>query len=155
MHPLYAFYSNRMLKDTDEISPDKTYVAEDQDVTNLVVAVRRILSYRDSIEKAKTNFTPMISKPIVPVEVKIVGILDHIQKKTHASLSELLDDSVSLPDMIAIFIGILELIKVGRITIVEDDDKVDSLEGINTRFIINENYTETEELSDGQADGTN
>ncbi len=156
LSPMYAAFSGRMAKDTDEISVDKTFVA-DQDVESLCLAVRRILSYNAAMERAKSKepFTPMISKPIVPVEVKIVGILDHIQKKRHVSLGELLDDSVSLPDMIAIFIGVLELIKVNRITIVEDDDKVDTLEGINTRFTINENYKETEDDPDGQADGTN
>lgn len=156
LSPMYAAFSGRMAKDTDEISVDKTFVA-DQDVESLCLAVRRIISYNAAMERAKSKepFTPMISKPIVPVEVKIVGILDHIQKNKHASLGELLDDSVSLPDMIAIFIGVLELIKVNRITIVEDDAKTDTLEGINTRFIINQNYTETEDGSDGQADGTN
>ena len=28
LHPLYAFYSNRMVKDTDEIAPDRTFVAD-------------------------------------------------------------------------------------------------------------------------------
>lgn len=156
LSPMYAAFGGRMAKDTDEISVDKTFVA-DQDVESLCLAVRRIISYNAAMERAKSKepFTPMISKPIVPVEVKIVGILDHIQKKKRASLGELLDDSISLPDMIAIFIGVLELIKVNRITIVEDEGKTDTLEGINTHFVINENYTETEEISDGQADGTN
>ena len=34
LSPMYAFYSGRMVKDTDEISVDKTFVA-DQDVTSL------------------------------------------------------------------------------------------------------------------------
>ena len=161
--PRYAAYGGRMAKDTDEISVDKTFV-HDQNLEDLCLAVRRILSYNAAAERAKSKepFTPMISKPIVPVEVKIVGILDHIRKKRSASLGELLEDSVSLPDMIAIFIGVLELIKVNRITIVEDDTKTDTLEGIGTHFIINENYVETEEVEtkteeehDGTADGTN
>lgn len=138
MHPLYAFYSNRMVKDTDEISPDRTYVAEDQDVTNLVVAVRRILSYRDSIEKAKTNFTPMVSKPIVPVEGKIVMILQTLGTFGSASLRELLEDAPTLADMIASFMGVLELIKVRKILIEETpDNESESVHGEETRFFIN------------------
>ena len=163
--PRYAAFSGRMAKDTDEISVDKTFVA-DQDIESLCLAVRRIVSYNALQERAKSKepFTPMLSAPIVPVEIKIVGILDHIQKKKKASLGELLDDSVSLPDMIAIFIGVLELIKVNRISIVEDDERSDTVEGVNTRFIINENYVEaedapaqtnTEEDDDGHADGAN
>ena len=161
--PRYAAFGGRMAKDTDEISVDKTFV-QDQTLEDLCLAVRRILSYNAAAERAKSKepFTPMISKPIVPVEVKIVGILDHMQKKKSVSLGELLDDSVSLPDMIAIFIGVLELIKVNRISIVEDDTKTDTLEGIGTHFVINENYVEAEEADtptevehDTAADGTN
>ena len=35
LHPLYAYFSNRFVKDTDEISPDRTFVA-DQDVESLL-----------------------------------------------------------------------------------------------------------------------
>ena len=127
-----------MVKDTDEISPDKTFVAEDQDVTNLAVAVRRILAYRDSIEKAKTNFTPMVSKPIVPVEGKIVMILQTLGTFGTASLRELLEDAPTLADMIASFMGVLELVKVRKILIEESPDREgESVHGEETRFFIN------------------
>ncbi len=141
--PRYATYGGRMIKDTDEISVDKTFVL-DQEVESLCLAVRRIIAYNEAAERAKSKepFTPMISKPIVPVEVKIVGILDRLTKKREVSLGSLLDDSVSLPDMIAIFIGVLELVKIGRISIVEDDGIPGHLEGITTHFVLNENYVE-------------
>ena len=145
MHPLYAYYSNRMAKDTDEISPDKTYVAPDQDVTNLVKAWRRIISYRDSIEKAKTNFTPMISKPIVPVEGKIVMILETLSTFGTATLRDLLIDAPSLADMIASFMGVLELIKIRKILIEETEEaEVDSIHGEATRFFINPDAADVE-----------
>lgn len=159
LSPMYAAFNGRMAKDTDEISVDKTFV-DDQDIESLCLAVRRILSYNAAMERAKSKepFTPMLSAPLIPVEVKIVGILDHMQKKKKVSLGELLNDSVSLPDMIAIFIGVLELIKVNRISIVEDDENANTVEGIHTRFIINENYvedeptqTKTEDTDDGNA----
>ena len=145
--PMYAQYSGRLVKDTDEISVDKTFVA-DQSVEELCFAVRRVISYNEVLEKSRSKepFTPMISKPVVSVELKIVGILDHIERKKRTTLAELLDDSTSLPDMIAIFIGVLELIKVKRISIVENDSEYnEGLEGINTEFVLNENYTEPEE----------
>ena len=52
--PMYAFYSGRMVKDTDEISVDKTFVA-DQDVTSLCAAVRRIIAYNNALERAATT----------------------------------------------------------------------------------------------------
>lgn len=138
MTPLYQLYSGRMVKDTDEISVDVSYVA-DQQVTSLCAAVRRIIAANESRPKAeKQVFAPMIAKPIVPVEVKIVGILHHIDKKKNPSMKELLSDAVSLPDLIAIFLGILELIKVRKILIEEDPDSYTVIHGSNTRFVVND-----------------
>ena len=136
MHPLYAYYSNRMEKDTDEIAPDKTYVA-DQDPLSLCAAVRRINAYRDAMERAQTNFTPMVSKPIVPVEGKIVAILNTLSTFGTATLRELLEDAPSLADLIASFMGVLELIKVRKILMEEYEDEENSVRGEGTRFFLN------------------
>ena len=140
--PQYAKYSGRLEKDTDEISIDKTFVA-DQETESLLLAVRRIITYNENRPlPSRETFTPMISKPIVPVEVKIVGILGRMSKKKETSLRELLEDSVSLNDMIAIFLGVLELIKVRKILIAGDEVGVSSLMGDDAKFIINENPPE-------------
>lgn len=150
MAPMYAFYSGRMVKDTDEISIDKTFVA-DQEIESLEKAIRRIIAYNNVMEQAqKTTFKPMISKPIVPVEIKIVGILKRMDNSGgRSSLKEILSDSVSLPDMIAIFIGVLELIKIRKILIDESDDVSElpegNLHGESTRFIINTDESQIEE----------
>ena len=138
MAPLYQLYSGRMVKDTDEITVDTSYVA-DQQVTSLCLAVRRIIAANESRPRAeKQVFAPMIAKPIVPVEVKIVGILHHIGKRKNPSMKELLSDAVSLPDLIAIFLGILELIKVRKILIEEDPDSYTVIHGSDTRFVVND-----------------
>ena len=132
----YPIFSGRMVKDTDEISVDKTFVA-DQSVTSLCQAVRRIIAYREEHPRAdKVTFTPMIAKPIVPVEAKIVGILRHFETKEKVSMTSLIDDAVSLPDMIAVFLGILELVKLRRIVLVEGDHVEGSVYGIDSEFII-------------------
>ena len=147
MAPMYAYYSGRMVKDTDEISVDKTFVA-DQSPLSLEKAIRQIIAANNALERAQqTAFKPMISKPVVPVELKIVGILKRMDTGGGKStLKEILNDSVSLPDLIAIFIGVLELIKVKKILIDESDDISDlpdgNLHGENTRFIINTNEEE-------------
>lgn len=135
--PLYAYHSMRMVKDTDEISVDKTFVA-DQDVTALCSAVRRIIAYNNALEKAaNTAFKPMISKPIIPVEIKIVSILRHMEEKAVASLEELIIDEASLPDLIASFLGVLELIKIRKLLIADDIDEENALLKASTRLILN------------------
>lgn len=145
MHPLYAFYSNRFVKDTDEISPDRTFVA-DQNVEDLLSAVRRINSYRDSMERVKTAFVPMTSKPIVPVEGKIVIILDTLETKGTATLRELLVDAPSLADLIASFMGVLELMKVRKIIMEDVEGDENSVHGENTRFFLNPDAPVDEEI---------
>ena len=149
LSPLYAYFSGRMVKDTDEISIDKTFV-QDQDVTALCAAVRRIIAYNNALEHAATTtFKPMISKPIIPVEIKIVSIIKHIEKKGAASLEELLLGEATLPDVIASFLGVLELIKVRKLLIADAVDgewtRENAVLGADTRFIINENKDDIEE----------
>ena len=149
LSPMYAYYSGRMVKDTDEISVDKTYVA-DQDVTALCAAVRRVVAYNNALEHAATTtFKPMISKPIIPVEIKIVSIIKRIERQGAASLSDIIDSEATLPDMIASFLGVLELIKVRKLLIADSVDGEwnpdNALLGGNTRFIINTNEDDIEE----------
>ena len=143
---LYPIYSGRLEKDTDEISADKTFVL-DQEVESLCLAVRRIITYNENRPKIERSvFTPMISSPIVPVEVKITGILNKMSKKKETSLKELLDESVSLPDMIAIFLGVLELIKIRKILIYNAEG---TILGDDATFIINDNPDDVEKDANG------
>lgn len=142
----YTVFSGRMVKDTDEITVDKSYVA-DQHVESLVHAVRRILAFRDEKPRAEAEtFTPMIASPIIPVETKIIGILHHFDKTSAVpvSLDSLLDDAVSLPDMIAIFLGILELVRMRRIRLVEDPDAPSAVLGMEAAFTIGDGKDEAD-----------
>ena len=153
LSPLYAFYSGRMVKDTDEISVDKTYV-HDQDVTALCSALKRIVAYNNALERAATTtFTPMISKPIIPVELKIVSILKRLERQSVASLEELIIDEVTLPDLIASFLGVLELVKVRKLLIADDIDADNALLSASTRFILNPDAPDESEDASSLPDG--
>ena len=143
MLPLYATYSGRMIKDTDEISVDKTEVS-DQSIEKLFAAMKHIIMQNNVFEKAeKTHFTPLIQKPIVSVELKIIEILDVLENKKSASLKELLGGAVSRADLIASFMGVLELIKVRRILIDESlASEEDSVHGAETLLYLNPDYAE-------------
>lgn len=137
--PLYAYYGGRMVKDTDEISVDKTFVA-DQEVTDLCAAIRRIIAYNNALEKAATTaFKPMISKPIIPVEIKIVSIIKTLETRGVATLDDLIMNEASLPDLIASFLGVLELVKIRKLLIADmDEESTDNaLLNASTRFILN------------------
>ena len=122
MAPLYALYSGRMIKDTDEISPDRKFVA-DQEAVDLYATIKRVIALNSAMEQAeKTHFTPLIQKPVVSVELKIIGILERMSKKPASTLGELLAGAESRADLVAAFIGILELVKVRRV-LIEDEGK--------------------------------
>ncbi len=145
LSPLYAYYSGRMVKDTDEITVDKTFV-QDQDVTALCSAVRRIIAYNNALEHAaNTAFTPMISKPIIPVEIKIVTILKQVEERGAASLEELIIGEATLPDLIASFLGVLELVKIRKLLIADDINEENALLSATTRFILNTDSSTVEE----------
>lgn len=142
----YATYSGRMVKDTDEISVDKSYVA-DQSAASLCQAVRRIIAYRKEKPRDEhVSFTPMIASPVVPVEAKIVGILRHFNVPSGGTrgmnepvrLNTLLEDAVSLPDMIAIFLGVLELVKLRRLLLLEPSDSSATVFGTDASFVAGE-----------------
>ena len=101
----------------------------------------------EALENAQKNaFTPMIAKPIVPVEHKILQIMTRLNTNRYQTLEDFISDSVSLPDMIAIFMGVLELVKTKRILLVENDDDLGTQDnyGIDTVFTLNENYVPEE-----------
>lgn len=140
----YSQFGGRWQKDTDEISPDRTFVL-DHEPARLYEAARRVLAYQRT-ERAEPieKITPIIKKKIIPVEEKIVGILTHFKKKKKSSLKSVLSDARSRPELIAIFIGVLELIKQRRIIIVESPEEFTSLHGMNTVFEFNDNYSSEE-----------
>ena len=129
----------------------------DQDVTALCAAVRRIIAYNNALEKAATTgFTPMISKPIIPVEIKIVSILRTVETRGAASLEELISGEATLPDAIASFLGILELIKVRKLLVADEVDEENALLSAKTRFILNtdEDTVDESEYYTKESDGS-
>ena len=80
----------------------------------------------------------MISKPIIPVEIKIVSILRTIEARGIATLEDLIIDEVTLPDLIASFLGVLELVKIRKLLVEDDGEGGDNaLLSSSTRFILN------------------
>ncbi len=148
----YKIYGGRMAKDTDEISVDKTYVA-DQDPQSLYEAMRRVLSYAHTHKEARSELVRPIARPIIPVELKIIGIMKHFPTGgSSCSLGTLLDDATSRPDLVAIFLGVLELIRMRRLMITEGEEEFETLHGVGTRFIAAEADTADSELEASLSD---
>ena len=128
-----------------------------EEVTDLCAAIRRIIAYNNALEKAATTaFKPMISKPIIPVEIKIVSIIKTLESRGVATLDDLIMNEASLPDLIASFLGVLELVKIRKLLIADAvDGEIDNaLLGASTRFVLNTDDTTVEpnEYGFGESD---
>jgi hypothetical protein len=129
-----------MEKDTDEISPDRSFVA-DQDPSRFPTIMHKLnAALGTPAEEYTRSFAPLIKRPMVPVEVKISGLMRRMSDRQRASMKELLEGEPTLPDLVASFMGILELLKLRRILIDKEHDGTDgenSVHGSSTRFLLN------------------
>lgn len=146
LRPLYDEYSSRYVKDTDEVPPEKG-LPLDLDPDLLIKALNAVMR-RIKIAQAEKTPTelvnPLIKHKIVSVEEKIEEICELLEEQEEASLFFLLKDADSRPELVARFMGVLELIKIHRITIttvrhVEDVIEYDE-HGLEMKFKLNPNY---------------
>ena len=146
LRPLYEEYSSRYVKGTDDIPPEKGLplnLDPDMLIKALGAVMRRIKVAQ--AERTPTELVnPLIKHKIVSVEEKIEEICALLEEHEEASLFFLLKDADSRPELVARFMGILELIKIHRITIttahyVEDAIEYDA-EGLDMKFMLNPHF---------------
>ncbi len=155
LKPLYAQYSGRMTKDNDDVPPEKGFPLG-LDTALLTKALNTMLARFKSAElEPEILINPLIKPHIVSVEEKIEQLLDILDMQESASLFFLLKDADSRAELLARFMGILELTKIQRILIVEDlsgvePDSTDEyipypdVTGLRIRFKINHDFTPDE-----------
>ena len=146
LRPLYEEYSGRFTKGTDEVPPEKGLPLNLD--PNLLIKALNAVMRRIKIAQAERTPTelvnPLIKHHIVSVEEKIEEICALLEEQEEASLFFLLKDADSRPELVARFMGILELIKIHRITIttvhyVEDVVEYDE-NGLEMMFKLNPHY---------------
>ena len=161
LKPRYDEYSGRYVKGTDEIPPEKG-LPLNLNTDMLIKALDTVLK-RMKVANAQKHPTelvnPLIKHKVISVEEKIEEICQILEEQGEASLFFLLKDSESRAELVARFMGILELIKLRRIlitTITVIEDVVEYNEhGLEMMFTLNPDYdpsqaTESEFDSDGR-----
>ena len=122
---LHSLFGGRMAKEQDDISPDKTYVA-DHDAELLRAALHRILTETRMTETtAKTAFEGIVHAPRIPVESVMANLIRTLRTK-NLYLDGYFRSSADRSESIAKFIGILELLKSHIVALAE----VPSEEGV-------------------------
>ncbi len=119
----FAEFSNRVVKDTDEVKPDSGRL-EAQSVEGLRQAMLRIMRSLDKgrIEEinktlAEKPFERILRTPIVPVSGKIFGVIRYLVKNGDVLYTSILLTARTKSELIATFLAVLELIKKNRVTL--------------------------------------
>ncbi len=125
--PRYVRYHGRMIKETEEIGVDKTYVC-DQDCLILMEAFERIMLRAKVNAQAMTDvpqktLNTILTKRITPVPVKYFGILKYLCRNGDTDFEKLLMTFChSKSDLIASFMAILQLIRSQYVRITDEND---------------------------------
>ena len=136
-------YGGRLAKDTEEIPADDSFIAE-HSVYLLQRAMTRMLINRGKEELLKQEaqmVRPMIRKKIVPVGAKIVTVLRRVIKREKCKFDTLFDGVTSRSELVATFMAVLELLKVNRINVEEDENE-------DVYISLNKNYVKQQEETD-------
>ena len=146
LRPRYDEYSGRFVKGTDDIPPEKG-LPLNLEAGMLVKALESVLKrmkVADALKKPSELVNPLIKRKVISVEEKIEEMCALLEEQEEASLFFLLKDSESKSELVARFMGILELIKLRRVlittvTVVEDVVEYDE-NGLEMMFKLNPDY---------------
>ncbi len=158
LRPLYDEYSGRYTKGTDDIPPEKG-LPLNLDTDLLIKALGSVMKRLRVINSERTPkelVNPLIKHKIVSVEEKIEEICALLEERDEASLFFLLKDADSRSELVARFMGILELIKLRRIFIttvhyIEDVAEYDE-NGLEMKFKLNPDYVPGEDNLESEFD---
>ena len=157
LRPRYDEYSGRYTKGTDDIPPEKGLPLNlNSDLlTKALTSVLKRMKIAENARKPVDLVNPLIKHKVVSVEEKIEEICGLLEEHDEASLFFLLKDADSRAELVARFMGVLELIKLRRITITTVtiiEDVVEYNErGLEMMFKLNPDYV-PEENSESEFD---
>ncbi len=118
---LFALYGARMVKEQDDIAPDRTFVA-DHHIEVLQAALIHALTEAKVVpETAKTSpLAPIVNQPHVAVQGVMILLLDKLQAKEPVFLDEYFAASANKSEIIAKFLSLLELFKTQTVGLSEE-----------------------------------
>ncbi len=159
LRPMYELYSGRYVKGTDDVPPEKGLPLDlDPDLlVKALNAVLRRIKIAEAMRKPADLVNPLIKHKVVSVEEKIEEMVLLLEEQEEASLFFLLKDSESRSELVARFMGVLELIKIQRIlitsiTVIEDVVEYNE-RGLEMMFKLNPDYDENISL-ESEFDGS-
>ena len=126
MAELYAQFSGRMVKETDEIDTDRSFVAP-HELELLARALERIAVRQKMMEDSRnaeteSSLNTIVVKKITPTDVKVISILRTLRKNGATDFESILLQNNSRSDIVATFLATLSLISKHIIRICEENE---------------------------------
>lgn len=129
LRAMFDEYGLRMVKDTDEIAPDKKYVA-DQKVEILSAALIRVMTQvRVSDSEARERFTPLIAKKQVSVASIVENLAKRLKGGRKVNLEGFFRSAESRGELVSMFLAMLELLKSG-VLVMDESETQSNAEGV-------------------------
>lgn len=134
LRAMFAEYGDRMVKEEDDLSPDRTYVAPHA-VSLLAAALSRVLTEaKVTSEMAKNSFEPIVHAPRIPLKTVVADLVATLRERGSVYLDDYFRASASYPEMVAKFLGMLELLKSHIIILIETDETEDGVTNVSTHL---------------------
>ena len=139
MLSMYTEHSGRMVKDEDEIPPDKELPTglDPELLSRALSLMMRRLEASENVQS--THIKPLVKARVVSVEEKISGIVLTLRQRGRLSLLDILDRAQDRSELIASFLALLELIKSRTLlldTASGEDDEAGEI-GFNIEVTLN------------------
>ena len=146
LRPLYSEFSGRMAKDVDEIPPERGLPLGLNPVLLSKAMNTMLLRLNAREKKPEQLITPLVSTKVYSVEKEVETIVEQLSDNTECSLFALLHTAQDRGQLLAKFIGLLELIKIKRVLICETDwEPEEELQNeLYICFVLNNDYSETD-----------
>ncbi len=122
MLPMYAEHSGRMIKDEDEIPPDKEVPSgiDPELLSKALSIMMRRLEAQENVQS--THIKPLVRARVVSVEERIGLIVHSLRQNKRQSLLCILSEAQDRSELIASFLALLELIKSRTLILAEATD---------------------------------
>lgn len=121
LRELFSEYNFRLVKDTDEISPDKKYVADHNAALLSTALVRVMTQVRVSDVEARERFKPLIAKKQISVASIVENLAKRLRGGNKVNLEGFFRSAESKSELVSMFLAMLELLKSGVLVLDETE----------------------------------
>lgn len=123
----YALYAGRIAKEP-EVLDTRSDLPDHIDIDLLQKAMQRALVKNSRLpelaRESELAIKRLLSAKVVPVSAKIMTVMRYLRKHGTSNFEDILLTAHSRSELIAIFSATLELLKVQRVTMEADEDRV-------------------------------